>query len=271
MQANFEIHSKDSFSEMFKKYKSDINIIERKFSNGFDFEPNFSIYFPNMETMAMLPFVIFPDMIDEENKEPVRLNFIEKIIKSEVGQKYRYFGHSGTGKSTGLICALKYKLKDNQGGLYINLKCMRKLSEALNLNKIKQIFIDEIPFLFHDNYENYFVVANAIKDYEFKSSSSPVWELIEFILEKIKNMKAEKFIIVFDEYKKKNDPNGIFDQLCAKYLEGSKIFSFVSVSPQNDNPDIREAFINMIMNMKGNAKESILNIRLNMFFDNKYI
>ena len=80
-------------------------------------------------------------------------------------------------------------------------------------------------------------------------------------------MKAEKFIIVFDEYKKKNDPNGIFDQLCAKYLEGSKIFSFVRVSPQNDNPDIREAFINMLINKKGDVKGSILNIRLNMFFD----
>ena len=268
MQAIYNILSKENFTEMFKKYKSDVNIIERIFVNGFDFEPNFLFYFPKMEMMALMPFPIFPDKVDEENKEPVRLNFIEKVRNSEVGQKYRYFGHSGNGKSTSLICALKYKLKDNQGGLYINLKCMRKLSEAKNLNKIKQIFIDEIPFLFHDNYENYSEVANAIKDYEFKStSSSPVWELIEFILEKIKNMKAEKFIIVFDEYKKKNDPISIFDQLCAKYLEGSKIFSFVRVSPQNDNPDIREAFINMLINKKGDVKGSILNIRLNMFFD----
>jgi len=211
MQANYKILSKESFTEMFKKYKSDSNIIERKFVNGLDFEPNFSFYFPKMEMMELMPFRIFPDKVDEENKEPVRLNFIENVRNSEVGQKYRYFGHSGDGKSTGLICALKYKLKDNQGGLYINLKCMRKLSEAKNLNKIKQIFIDEIPFLFHDNYENYSEVACAVKDYEFKStSSSPVWELIDFILEKIKNMKAEKFIIIFDEYKKKNDPNGFF-------------------------------------------------------------
>jgi len=267
MQANYTILSKECFTEMFKKYKSDVNIIERAFASGFDFEPNFSFYFPKMEMMALRPFHIFPDKVDEENKEPVRLNFIENVINSEVGQKYRYFGHSGTGKSTGLICALKYKLKDKQGGLYINLKCMRKLSEAKNLNKIKQIFLDEIPFLFHDNYENYSKVAAAIKDYEFKStSSSPVWELIEFILEKIKDMKAEKFIIVFDEYKKKNDLNGIFDQLCAKYLEGSNIFSFVRVSPQNDDPDIREAFFNMLIDKKGDAKGSILNIRLNMFF-----
>ena len=80
-------------------------------------------------------------------------------------------------------------------------------------------------------------------------------------------MKSEKFIIVFDEYKKKNDPSGIFDQLCAKYLEGSKIFSFVRVSPQNDNPDIREDFINMVMKLKGEAKNFVLNIRLNIFFD----
>ena len=269
MQVNFEIHSNESYKKMLKKYKSSIDIYKRKFLSGIDFEPNFLIYFPIMENFAIMPFEIFPDKVDQEGKEPVRLNFIEKVINSEVGQKYRYFGHSGTGKSTGLICALKYKLKDNQGGLYINLKCMRKLSEAQNLNKIKQIFIDEIPFLFHDNYDNYSVVANAIKDYEFKSTTSPVWELIEFILEKIKNMKAEKIIIVFDEYKKKNDPYGIFDHLCRKYLEGSKIFSFVRVSPQNDNPDIREAFINMLMNMnkKTDEKGDILNIRLNMLFD----
>ena len=268
MQANYKILSKENFTEMVEQYKSDVNIIERIFLNGFDFEPNFLFYFPKMEMMALMPFPIFPDKVDEQNKEPVRLNFIENVRNSEVGKKYRYFGHSGTGKSTGLICALKYKLKENQGGLYINLKCMRKLSEAKNLNKIKQIFIDEMPFLFHDNYENYSEVTNAIKDYEFKStSSSPVWELIEFILEKIKNMKTEKFIIVFDEYKKKNDPNGIFDQLCAKYLEGSKIFSFVRVSPQNDNPDIREAFFNMLIDKKGDAKGYILNIHLNIFFD----
>jgi len=61
---------------------------------------------------------------------------------------------------------------------------MRKLSEAKNLNKIKQIFIDELPFLFHDNFENYSEVAGAFKDYEFKSTFSPVWEFIDFILEK---------------------------------------------------------------------------------------
>ena len=35
---------------------------------------------------------------------------------------------------------------------------MRKLSEAKNFSKIRQIFIDEIVFLFHDNYDNYLTV-----------------------------------------------------------------------------------------------------------------
>ena len=101
---------------------------------------------------------------------------MEQVKKSEPGKKYRIFGHSGIGKSTGLICALKYDLKPNIGSLYINLKSMRKLIEAKakNFDKIRQIFIDEIIFLFHDNYDNYLTVANSIKDFQFSS----VWELI---------------------------------------------------------------------------------------------
>jgi len=79
MQANYNILSKECFTDMFKKYKSDANIIERIFVNGFDFEPNFLFYFPKMEMMALMPFPIFPDKVDEENKEPIRLNFIEKV------------------------------------------------------------------------------------------------------------------------------------------------------------------------------------------------
>lgn len=139
---------------------------------------------------------------------------------------------------------------------------MRKLSEAKNFNKIKQIFIDEIIFLFHDNYDYYLSVANSIKDFEFTS----VWELIEFVLDKIKDMKVEKFIVVFDEYKKKNDQFDAFTKLCNKFLEGSKVLSFVRVSPQNDNPDIREDFIKAIMNMKEDSSNTILSgFKLDIF------
>ena len=131
---------------------------------------------------------------------------------------------------------------------------MRKLSEAKNFNKIKQIFIDEVIFLFHDNYDNYSTVANSIKDFKFSS----VWELIEFVLDKIKDIKVEKFIIVFDEYKKKNDKLDAFEQLCKKFLEGSKVLSFVRVSPQNDNPDIREDIIKAIINRKTDFSNTIL-------------
>ena len=117
--------------------------------------------------------------------------------------------------------------------------------------------------MFHDNYDNYSTVANYIKDFEFSSS---VWELIEFVLDKIKDMKVEKFIIVFDEYKKKNDTSDAFDKLCKKYLEGSKVLSFVRVSPQNDNPDIREAFIKALFGKDESENNTILNsFRMNFF------
>ena len=108
--------------------------------------------------------------------------------------------------------------------------------------------------MFHDNYDNYETLANSIKDFQFSS----VWELIEFVLDKIKDMKVEKFIIVFDEYKKKNDQFDAYSQLCKKYLEGSKVLSFVRVSPQNDNPDIREDFIKAILNKEFTKNVTIL-------------
>ena len=255
MQANYNILSKEDFDKFLEKYKAKIDIIGRIFRSGIEFDPNFQTYFFKFDKMAFEPFKIFPDKIDEESTQPKRALFMEQIKKSEPGKKYRIFGHSGVGKSTGLICALKYDLKPNVGSLYINLKSMRKLSEAKNFSKIKQIFIDEIVFLFHDNYDNYLTVANAIKDFEFSS----VWELIEFVLDKIKDIKVEKFIIVFDEYKKKNDQFDAFTQLCKKFLEGSKVLSFVRVSPQNDNPDIREDFIKALLNRDEHSNNTILN------------
>ena len=254
MQTNYSILSKEAFDNFLAKYKAKIDIIGRIFRSGIEFDPNFQTYFFQFERMAFEPFKILPDKIDENNKEPKRAKFMEQIKKSEPGKKYRIFGHSGIGKSTGLICALKYDLKPNVGSLYINLKSMRKLIEAKNFNKIRQIFIDEIIFLFHDNYDNYATLANSIKDFQFSS----VWELIEFVLDKIKDMKVEKFIIVFDEYKKKNDQFDAYSQLCKKYLEGSKVLSFVRVSPQNDNPDIREDFIKAILNKDFTKNVTIL-------------
>ena len=254
MQNNYNILSKEAFDNFLAKYKAKIDIIGRIFRSGIEFDPNFQTYFFQFERMAFEPFKILPDRIDENNKEPKRAKFMEQIKKSEPGKKYRIFGHSGIGKSTGLICALKYDLKPNVGSLYINLKSMRKLIEAKNFNKIRQIFIDEIIFLFHDNYDNYATLANSIKDFQFSS----VWELIEFVLDKIKDMKVEKFIIVFDEYKKKNDQFDAYSQLCKKYLEGSKVLSFVRVSPQNDNPDIREDFIKAILNKDFTKNVTIL-------------
>ena len=254
MQTNYNILSKEAFDNFLAKYKAKIDIIGRIFRSGIEFDPNFQTYFFQFEKMAFEPFKVFPDKIDEENKASKRSMFMEQIKKSEPGKKYRIFGHSGIGKSTGLICALKYDLKPNVGSLYINLKSMRKLIEAKNFNKIKQIFIDEIIFLFHDNYDNYATLANSIKDFQFSS----VWELIEFVLDKIKDMKVEKFIIVFDEYKKKNDQFDAFSKLCQKYLEGSKVLSFVRVSPQNDNPDIREDFIKAILNKDFTKNVTIL-------------
>ena len=164
MQIEYNILSKEDFDKFLEKYKAKIDIIGRTFKSGIDFDPNFQTYFFHFEKMAFQPFRILPDKIDKENPEPKRALFMEQVKKSEPGKKYRIFGHSGIGKSTGLICALKYDLKPNIGSLYINLKSMRKLIEAKNFDKIRQIFIDEIIFLFHDNYDNYFTVANSIKD-----------------------------------------------------------------------------------------------------------
>ena len=266
MQTDYTILSKEDFDKFLQKYKENIEIIGRKFKTGIEFDPNFITYFHKFPEMALEPFLVFHDKIDEKKEEPGRKLFMEQIKKSEVGKKYRFFGHSGIGKSTGLICALKYDLKPNNGSLYINLKAMRKLIEAKNFKKIKQIFIDEIVFLFHDDYNNYSIVSNSIKDFEFSS----VWQLIEFVLDKIKNMNSKKFIIVFDEYKKKNDQINAFEELCKKFLEGSKIFSFVRVSPQNDNPDIRKDILDKLIHFEEYPDIFILTpFRMDLFNENK--
>ena len=114
MQTNYNILSKEDFEKFLEKYKEKTDIIGRFFKTGIEFDPNFQTYFFKYDSMAFQPFQIFPDKIDEKNTKPKRKIFMEQIKKSEPGKKYRIFGHSGIGKSTGLICALKYDLKPNK-------------------------------------------------------------------------------------------------------------------------------------------------------------
>ena len=134
--------------------------------------------------------------------------FINNIFKSLAGEKYFYYGFPGTGKSVAIILALKYYLKEGHNSLYINCKYLNKLIEEHKFLEIKQNLIDEIPFIFINNYNLYSELAEKIALYKFKEECNPsFWEIIDYILEYLTKIEHNHIIVGFDQYKEKVDNN----------------------------------------------------------------
>lgn len=173
----FKIFSKNEFDDFIGKFRK-IKFLGKKFKTPKEFEPNFEKYFSFGNQLMKMPFIIYGD----------REIFIDNILNSEIGKNKRYYGLAGIGKSVSLIGAIKYNFDISNLKLYINCKYMHKLSKNSEFLKIKQNLIDEIPFLFFEDYDNYFKAANEIKNYPIENEMvENYWDLIEFLLKLIKS------------------------------------------------------------------------------------
>ena len=106
---------------------------------------------------------------------------------------------------------------------------MHKLNQNSKLLEIKQNLIDEIPFLFFEDYNQYINVAKAIINYKIENERKEYfyWDLIDYLLNLIKLsdfFKNKKITMEFDQYNQTVDIYGDIFFLYQK-LEVIYIFS----------------------------------------------
>ena len=258
---------KDSFNTFFKEDYEFIN----KDIKPFEYEKNFKLYFKNSETIIEENRLhIF------EDKNQNRMKLINDISLSNTANSLiHFFGQPGKGKTLILIGALKY-MEDHStiGTLYINCKAFSSLETEI---EIKQLIIDEIPFLFFGNYQEYSDCADAIINHLYNLNTSSFFELIDLVLNQIINSSNKKnaYIIVFDQYNDKYDKEGKkLEQLYNKLIKNKDekikdtIFCLLTFSSMN-NKDIRQYKIQYIKNkiLKKNDKGHLLYKVINLDYD----
>ena len=216
------------------------------------YEPNFELYFKNCEIILKTNKLhIFSD----KNKNRIKMfDIVASLINSN--SLIHYFGHKGIGKTLYLIGVLKYLIPhDIVGTFYINCKTLSNLETPL---EIKQLIIDEIPFLFYKNYDDYINCAKAIINYQFNENgkTSSFFELVNVVIDQIieNSEKKSEYILVFDQYNDKYDKDGKeLENLYDKLIKNKNIkikditFSLLTFSSMN-NDDIRKYKIHYIKN-----------------------
>ena len=257
------------FKENFKFISKTLNPIE--------YEPNFRLYFKNSETIITEGKIeIFEDKFHKRfehitnNLAPI--NNYESLIQ--------FFGQPGKGKTLSIIGVLKYMMNHTYTGtLYINCKALFNLKESMY---IKQLFIDEIPYLFFGCYKDYIQCVNNINNYYYNINTSSFFEIINVIIDYISDLqkKKDEYLLVFDQYNDKVDLDGknlesLKNKLLIKKSQNLKNTKFfiITFSSMN-NLDIRKykvQYINGEINKKneyGHILHEINNIEYNLSIDN---
>ena len=184
--------SKDEFNSFFNE---GFNFIDKDIEQK-KYEPNFKLYFKNSEIIIKKNKLhIFDD------KYQNRVKMSDKVDSlMNCNSLVHYFGQPGKGKTLYLIGVLKYLMPHKSlGTFYINCKTLSKLNKPL---EVKQLIIDEIPFLFYGNHDDYLNCIKEIINYQYNEITSTFFELVNLVIEQIieNSEKKLKYILVFDQY-----------------------------------------------------------------------
>ena len=268
----FKKFSSDNFNSFFKEGCDFINVKLKPL----EFEPNFKLYFKYIDHIIQSDELYF-----YEDKYQKRLSLFDKINVAKTGNKLvQFFGQPGKGKTLTLIGILKYFIKhDLVGTLYINCKAMSNLNEPF---KLKQLFIDEIPFLFYNNFSGYIQCVNDIIDFIYDKNTSNYFDLVNLVIDHIlKDKKIKnKYLIVLDQYNDKTDKdNNHLKELYKKLIQNkineynNIVIGLITFSSMN-NKDIREYKIKHLFegkfedNFQEHYLEEVENLEYKLSIDN---
>ena len=255
---NILMHQKCNKKILIINESDDINIKEQEFKNKFkkfsksnifkspyEFDIHYSQYFEfDKYYIFESEFQYFTDYTGYRSILSI---YLESLSLRKL---YFLFGKSGIGKSITIIQVFKYKFDHkNKGTLYINCKSIYENFKK-NINISKSILIDEIPFLFENEYEEYIKCANKINNF-IPNKDSTFWDLIHEIIAFCKNSK-KNYYIIFDQYKNKIDEKGELFKINEK-LKLTEQFCIIACCSLNDK-DIRFYKIIKLFNPKDTLK-----------------
>lgn len=194
---------------------------------------HFSDYFDYYKNFNNINKFIFYDDEDQQRKN-LENDFCLK--KSIIGKLFIFYGLPGIGKSTTIIKAFKYNYDHTKNGtFYINCKCIY-YNFIKNLNVMKNIIIDEIPYLFQNEFDKYLKCRNEISNYCSKPYST-FWEVIN-IIENYCDNKSKNYFFIFDQYKHDIDPNEELFKFNLK-VKNKNNFGLIACCSMNDK-DVRD-------------------------------
>jgi len=236
-----------------------------KFESAIAFETNFDEYFNRKNRInSTKEFIYFEDIEDREN--------LSKCLNSDsaLGNHQIFYGEAGIGKSITLIHTLKYQINHRKyKTLYLNCKYLTYLEKKGEYSEIRRILIDEIPFLFYNNFIGYQDCLNIIKQFKFNLNNT-IWNLIKIILKSLSlNSEPKKCLIIFDQYSNLLDQKSKLENIIEELFSleyGKKtfaIFSFISTN-NNDVKDIKTSSI-----LKSDIQSKYLPSELNNFICDK--
>ena len=212
------------------KEKDGKEFLDKTFASPEDFDKNYYNYFPQKEKIKFNNFHIF----NTEERE-ILSNEFQILDPSSI---IKYFGHTSMGKSITLIGTLKYSIyHKNLGTLYINCKTLNNYFQK-DISKVKQILIDEIAYLFVNEFEKYKECATSIEKYQIDAKKNTFWDLIELILTFLR--KTKKYILSFDQYNNKIDDSNNIEKIYNQQRQNKlHNITIITLSSMN-NHDIKE-------------------------------
>jgi len=251
---NILMHQKCNTKILLINESDDINIQEQEFRNKFKEFPKSKIFQSPYEfDIHYSHYFEFDKYYKYESKFEYFIDYTgyRSILSTylkllSLNKLYILFGKSGIGKSITIIQVFKYLFDHKKKGtLYINCKSIYENFKK-NINISKKILIDEIAFLFEDEYKEFIKCANKINKY-IPNKDSTFWDLIHEIIAFCKNSK-KNYYIIFDQYKNKIDEKGELFKLNEK-LKKTNQFCIIACCSLNDK-DIRFYKITKLFNPK---------------------
>ena len=229
-----------------------------KFESVISFEPNFNKYFNRKNRINSKKEFIYYENIEGRKNLSKYLN-----LEAAIGKYTIFYGEKGIGKSITLIHTLKYQINhSNCKTLYLHCKYLDFLEKEGKYSEIRRILIDEIPFLFYNNFPGYKYCLNIITKFNFDLNNT-IWDLIKIILKSLLSFDSKKCLIVFDQYSNKFDPKLKLESIVEELFSlehGKKTFAIFSVMSMN-NGDAKRIKISSIL--KSDMQSKYLATELN--------
>ena len=238
-----DIYIKETYNLKFLKenefnnyFKNDINCFGKIYPSPEDFEKNFEHYFSHYSIYKNRPFKLY------NGSKRKKFVFKLKDTGNYIGKICSYFGQPKIGKSISAIAVSKNVINHRLNGtLYLNLKCFYKLLENNKHEQLKEIIIDEIPYLFFNKYNDYLECYKLIDHYHFSIDDS-IWRIIKIIFDFVYKLidqsnDQKKYIFILDQYHGKFDSKNELDLIFRQYIDNSlrKRIGIITLSSMNNN------------------------------------